>query len=257
MRVEVLGVRVGAPLGAPCPSYAVGGSQGMLLLDCGPGALDALWRTELIHRLDAVVISHMHLDHMLDLLPYSGVVTREAVGVRFGEQERVPLFLPRGRGREVLGGLLEALGSDFGRLDETFVVEEYDDGDEVRVAGFELTFVPTAHPERCYAPRVSDGEATLFYSADSAYTPALVEHAAGADLALVEATYVDAGPQLMEQGHMTGEQAAALAHEAGARRLVLTHVMPFPEESGENLKRARARFDGPVELAEPGLVFTA
>jgi ribonuclease BN (tRNA processing enzyme) len=68
MRLEIVGLRVGAPLGAPCSSYAVGGPDGMVLLDCGPGALEALWRTELIDRLGALVVSHMHLDHMLDLV---------------------------------------------------------------------------------------------------------------------------------------------------------------------------------------------
>jgi ribonuclease BN (tRNA processing enzyme) len=45
MRLEILGLRVGSPLGAGCPSYAVSGDGGTLLLDCGTGALDALWRS--------------------------------------------------------------------------------------------------------------------------------------------------------------------------------------------------------------------
>ena len=68
MQVEVLGFRVGAPLGAPCSSYAVSGESALLLLDCGPGALERLWERRLAERLEAIVISHMHMDHMLDLL---------------------------------------------------------------------------------------------------------------------------------------------------------------------------------------------
>jgi ribonuclease BN (tRNA processing enzyme) len=255
MRLEVLGLRVGSPLGAPCPSYVVSSDgAGTLLLDCGPGALDALWRSGLIARLDAIVISHMHLDHMLDLLPFSNSVTLEALRERFGVELQLPLHVPRG-GRDVLRALLEPLGSDPDRLDDGFAVHEYGVGDTVEAAGFSLTFTETRHTRTCFAPRVSDGSKTLVYGADGAYTDALVRHAAGADLALLEATYLDPGPELAEYGHMTGEQAAEVAAQAGVRRLVLTHVMPFEEENAENLRRARARFDGPVDLAEPGAVF--
>jgi ribonuclease BN (tRNA processing enzyme) len=151
--------------------------------------------------------------------------------------------------------VIAALGSDPGGVDESFDLHEYDDDGPVRVSGFEVTFAPTRHTAPCYAMRVTDGAATLVYGADGAYTEALVRHASGADLALLEATYLDDGPELAEQGHMNGKQAAEVAREAGARRLVLTHVMPFDEENAENLRRARARFDGPVDLAEPGAVF--
>jgi ribonuclease BN (tRNA processing enzyme) len=255
MRLEILGLRVGSPLGAGCPSYAVSGDGGTLLLDCGPGALDALWRSGLIGRLDGIVVSHMHQDHMLDLVPFSNGVTREALRERFGEQRRTPLHVPRETGRRVLAEVISALGSDPGGVDESFEVHEYDGHGPVRVSGFDVTFAPTQHTAPCYAMRVTDGTATLVYGADGAYTDTLVRHASGADLALLEATYLDDGPELAEQGHMTGEQAAEVARQAGARRLVLTLVMPFEEENAENLRRARARFDGPVDLAAPGAVF--
>ena len=82
MELEVLGVRVGAPLGAACSSYAVSGASTVVLLDCGPGALERLWDRGLAERLDAIVISHMHMDHVLDLLPFSGEITSRVRVVR-------------------------------------------------------------------------------------------------------------------------------------------------------------------------------
>src|SRR4051794_41397067 len=114
MRLEVLGVRVGSPLGAACPSYAVSGEGGTLLLDCGPGALDSLWRSGLIGALDGIVVSHMHQDHMLDVVPFSNGVTREALRERFGEQRRIPLYVPRATGRRDLGEVIAPRGSDPG-----------------------------------------------------------------------------------------------------------------------------------------------
>jgi ribonuclease BN (tRNA processing enzyme) len=55
---------------------------------------------------------------------------------------------------------------------------------------------------------------------------------------------------------MTGAQAAEVAHRAGARRLVLTHVGPWPERNAENVRRARERFGGEVELAATGAVYS-
>jgi ribonuclease BN (tRNA processing enzyme) len=256
MELEVVGIRVGSPLGAPCPSYVVRASGTTLLLDCGPGAVDALWRSGAIGELDAILISHMHLDHMLDIAVFSTAITRMALEQRFGARAPLPLHVPRDRGPRVLVALVEALGLDRSRLDQAFQLREYAPEDTVAVGDLRATFVRTAHPEPCFAPRLTDGDATLVYGADGAYTPALAEHASGADLLLLEATYVDDGPEVEQFGHMTGEQAGRLAREADAGRLVLTHVMPWKEENAENVRRAREAFGGPVALAEPGAVYS-
>jgi ribonuclease BN (tRNA processing enzyme) len=255
MELEVVGVRVGSPLGAPCPSYVVRAGGTTIRLDCGPGALDALWRSGAIGALDAILISHMHLDHMLDLAVLCTPVTRLALEHRFGARDPLALHVPAGRGPAVLIAVVEALGADRSRLDEAFALREYAPDDTVAFGEVRATFVRTAHPEPCFAPRLTDGEATLVYGADGAATPALAAHAEGADLLLLEATYLDDGPEVEQLGHMTGAQAGRLAREAGAGRLVLTHVMPWPEENAENVRRARAAFGGPVDLAEPGGVY--
>ena len=255
MQLEVVGVRVGAPLGAPCSSYAVDGPDGSVLLDCGPGALQAAWTSGLIDRLGAMVISHMHLDHMLDLVPWTTAITREGLVHRLGEAPRLPLYVPRGHGPRVLSDLLGAFGHGLDRVGELFDLREYAEADTVSACGLDITFVRTGHPEPCFAPRCTDGQAIVVYSADATATPALTRHAAGADLLVCEATFLEPGPELERFGHMTGEQAAAVAAEAGVKRLVLTHVMPFDDENAENVRRARARFPGPVDLAEPGAVY--
>ena len=252
MELEVLGLGVAAPLGSGCPCYAVRTDSTQLVLDFGPGAHERAWERGFLGHIDAIVISHMHLDHMLDLLPLSGAVTEEAIGPR---GRRPVVYVPRDRGREVLIALAEALSSPAGRFDTAFDLREYDENDTHEVGDLRLTFVTTAHALPALAPRVTDGKATLVYSADAAYRDSLVEHATGADLLLLEATYLDPGPNMEAEGHMTAEQAAELAERAGARRLVLTHLPPFAEENEEKLRRARARFGGDVHLATRGAVF--
>jgi len=252
MELEILGLGVGAPLGAGCPCYAVRTDSTLLVLDFGPGAHERAWERDMLGRIDAIVISHMHLDHMLDLLPLSGEITEEAVGPK---ARRPIVWVPRENGRTVLAALAEALSSDVSRFDSAFDLREYDDGDELSVGDLRLSFAPIAHTITGYSPRVTDGRATLVYSADTAYRDELVSHCAGADLLLLESTYLEPGAYLERQGHMTGQQAAEVARLAGADRLVLTHTMPFREENEENLRRARAVFDGDVQLATRGAVF--
>lgn len=256
MQVEVLGFRVAAPLGAACSSYAVSGGSALLLLDCGPGALERLWERRLVERLDAIVISHMHMDHMLDLLPFSGEVTQMALRERLPDRRVPALYLPRSHGPDIMATLSTAVGSDIARFRDAFELREYDESDTVEVGGLSVTFTPTTHAQPCYAARVTDGRSTIVYGADGAYSEQLVSHAAGADLLLLEATYLDAGPELARDGHMNGEQAGDIAQRAGARRLLLTHVGPWPERNAENVRRARERFGGEVELVETGAVYS-
>ena len=256
MRLEIIGHSVGAPLGAACSCYAVTGGSTVVLLDFGPGALERVWGRGLLGGIDAIVISHMHMDHMLDLLPLSGEVTHMAGRERRPDYRSPILYLPRDRGRSALDGLARAVGSDPARFRDAFDVREYDDSDAIELGDLRVTFSATSHPEPCYAARVGQGDSAVVYGADGAYSEALVAHAEAADLLLLEATYVEPGPELERNGHMTGEQAGLLAERAGARRLVLTHIGPWPDRNEENLRRARAHFRGDVELAKTGSVYS-
>lgn len=254
MELEVVGRCLASPLGEACSSHLVRSERRSVLLDCGPGALERLWARGALAELDAIVISHMHQDHMLDLVPLSNALTSQVLLDRRGPDRPLELHLPRGRGREVLAALELALGGSGDRFAAAFALRDYDDSDELTVGDLHLSFARTTHPEPCFAARVSDGTSILVYGADGAASAELERHAAGADVLLAEATFVDPDPLAEEHGHMTGEEAADLARRAGVARLILTHLSPWvPGRDAENLRRARTRFPGPVELAEPGL----
>jgi ribonuclease BN (tRNA processing enzyme) len=191
VELEVVGFRVGAPLNGACPCYAVRDGETCILLDFGPGALERTWENGLLGEVDAIVISHMHMDHALYLLPLSGELTQIALRERYPDRPRMRLYVPRDHGPAALDALAGAVGSSPGRFEE-------------------------------------------------------------ADLLLLEATYVEHGPEVERNGHMTGEQAASLAERSGARRLLLTHVGPWTERNEENLRRAGTRFSREVELVHEG-----
>ncbi len=250
LRFTVLGCAGAAPLDGACPAYLVGDGERLALLDCGPGALERLWRHGALARLDAIVISHMHLDHVGDLALLAGELVREKL-----REPRPALYVPRGDGPAVLRALDAAFArvpSATTRFDAAFDVREYDAAQRIELGSLTFSFAPTAHAQPCFAARVGDGRATLVYGADGAPSDALAELACEADVLVLEATYAEDERAAAAHGHMTAAQAGELARRAGVKRLVLTHLVPGEERLVE---LAAQEFDGPVELAHEGLTF--
>jgi ribonuclease BN (tRNA processing enzyme) len=215
--------------------YLVEGA-GRLLLDCGPGVLSRLreahggWP-----QVDALAITHFHLDHWGDLVPWT-------FGGAFGpgrDAAKPELWLPPG-GTERLHtfGAVLAFAS---RLDDVFTVHEYADGVAFETAGFQVTPHRLDHySELTFGMRVTNGPGVLAYSGDTGPTQRLVELAQDADLFLCEATL--ARPEPDERGHLTEDEALDAFRASGARRLVVIH-RPDELPLDPSLERAR---DGDV-----------
>jgi ribonuclease BN (tRNA processing enzyme) len=253
IRVEVLGFAGAAPLHGACPSYLVSDESTIVLLDCGPGALERLWRRGLLGRLDAILISHMHADHILDLVLFGGEVVQSLT-----PSARPPLYVPRDDGPEVLERLDAVFSREPGaptRFRQAFDVREYDDSDRLEVGQLRFSFAATAHAQPCFAVRVSDGRAAFVYGADGSPSDALDELAAGADALLLEATFVDDAAAAARDRHMTAAQAGAVAARAGAATLLLTHTLAGAADA-ELLEQAASTFAGSVEVAHEGTSLT-
>ena len=187
-----------------------------LLLDCGPGVLARLRHDAIWPDVDAVVITHFHLDHWGDLVPW-------AFGSQFGPGKDVApvpeLWLPPG-GSDVLRGFTSKLSAD--SLFNAFSVREYASETPFETAGFQVTPIEVLHYDiLTFGLRVTDGSRTLAYSGDSAPSPGLVEVARDADLFVCEATLARPEPAL--RGHLTEQEALAAFRESGAKRLLIVH----------------------------------
>jgi ribonuclease BN (tRNA processing enzyme) len=239
---EVLGFAGAAPLQGACSSYLVAADGATLLLDCGPGTVERLWRRELLGRLDAIVVSHMHADHVLDLVPLGGEVAQ----VARGDRPPIALHVPDGAGPRVLAALDDAFGSS--RFERSFAIRSYSADDVVQVGPLSVSFAVAAHAQPCFAARVTDGRATVVYGADGGPSEAVERLAAAADLLVLEATFADDEHAAATHGHMTAVQAGILAARAGARRLLLTHTLAGTPEAAL-VGGAERAFGGPVRLA--------
>jgi ribonuclease BN (tRNA processing enzyme) len=189
-----------------------------LLIDCGPGVLARLRAAEGWPRVDAIAITHFHLDHYGDLVPWLwGHLHVVANG------EAPVLWLPP-NGRATL----ERQARQF---DDVFPLREFADGAPFEAAGFSVTPRAVRHyTEPTFGLRVEAGQRTLAFSADTGPAPSLVELACDADLFLCEATL--GTPEGDLRGHLQASEAAAAALAAEAKRLLLVHrgiELPTPQ----------------------------
>jgi ribonuclease BN (tRNA processing enzyme) len=207
--------------GSAQSGYLVEGNGRRLLLDCGPGVLARLREREPWPLVDAIVLTHFHLDHWGDIVPW-------VFGASFGagrDTKRAELWVPPG-GSDTLDSYGGRMG--FGKqLRHAFDLHEYEDGVPFGAAGFEVAPVRLIHyRELTFGLRVTNGRAILAYSGDTAPTPNLAELARDADLFMCEATLADSEPP-EERGHLSAAEAVAAFEDSGAKRLLVIHR---PEE---------------------------
>ena len=201
MRVHVVGCSPAWPNpGGAQSGYLVEDDGRRLLLDCGPGVLPRLRRLEAWPRLDAIVITHFHLDHWGDLVPW-------AFGGLFGAGREQRAARARGcrtaAARRCTGSIPSSTRT---RSSSSSMSTSTRRRRRSRAAGFELVAYRMLHYAlESYGLRVSDGDRTLAYSADSAPCDGLVELARDADLFLCEATL--AQPEQGIRGHLTAGEA--------------------------------------------------
>ena len=224
MKLTVVGCSPAWPNPGGAQSGYLVEDEGRLLLDCGPGVLARLREREGWPQVDAVVITHFHLDHWGDLVPWT-------FGAMFGAGRGTAppeLWLPPG-GLETLDSFGDRLGFD-SMFEQVFRLREYEDGTAFTAGGLEVTPVRLLHfGLMTFGLRVSDGTRTLAYSGDSAPTPALATLARDADVFLCEATLAEpeqplgAGDDDGDRGHLTAGEAVEAFHASGARRLIVIH----------------------------------
>jgi len=212
-----------------------------LLVDCGPGVLPRLRERETWPNIDAIAITHFHLDHWGDLVPWVwGSFYLRSNGEPPGHPE---LWVhPGGRAH------LEGLGTRLGfpdMFERAFVLNEYENEQTFVAAGFDVTPVRLPHYTlETYGFRVVAEEHTVAYSGDSAPSDRLATLAHDADLFICEATLERGEADGLPRGHLSVEEAMDAYEASGARRLLLTH------------RPAELETPADIELAYDGLELT-
>jgi len=238
MRLTVLG-HYGSFSGAggACSGYLVEHNGYRLLLDCGNGVLSHLQHYCSIDDLSAILLSHLHFDHIGDIFPLRyAIETRLALGESLLP---LPLYYPA-TPVETAAMLAE---------DNLFTSTMIKNGMRSPIGPFQVAFFRMNHSIESYAISISVGKKKLVYSGDTLMNPRLVEAATGADLLLCEATIAGDIPGKQNAlPHMTANQAAQTAAIAGVHRLLLTHFW-YRQDREMLLAEARRTFPA-SDLAE-------
>lgn len=226
----------------PASGFLVASAHTALVLDMGPGVFPALLDTGRFP--DAVVLTHGHADHCLDVLPFYAYLRFDALD-RWG----VPLLAPQGVTARLAG--FSGAGPD----DDFFKAlrpREVAPGLEIEIGDLKVRFGVVAHPVPAVAVRVEARGRAIVYTGDTGPCDDLVGFASDAALLICEATYQGAPTSDRYPHHLYASEAGALASAAGAHALLLTHVAPQLDPA-VSVAEAAAVFPGPVRHAEPGL----
>jgi ribonuclease BN (tRNA processing enzyme) len=243
MRLTVIGCSGSFPgPDSPASCYLVEADGFRVLLDLGSGALGPLQRHCAIGDVDAVLLSHLHPDHCMDVLPLYVARTYDPGATH----DRLPIHGPTGAGAH--------LARAYGRCEEPGLSGAFDFVDLVtgtrQIGPLTVTLARTVHPVETWAMRIEHDGRALVYSGDSGPCDQLVDLAAGAQLFLCEASFRD-GDDNPPDVHLTGREAGYLAARAAVDRLVVTHVPPWHDPAQTRME-ARSSYDGLVELARSG-----
>lgn len=229
-----------------------------ILLDLGNGALGTLQRYMLLEDLDAVLLSHLHPDHCMDLCGLHVAIRWDPRGWK---GKHVPVYGPAATADRM--AIAYGLDPDPG-MHEEFDFQHWQAHEPIKVGPFTITPYPVRHPiEEAYSLRVQaqepmgeDGFTTsvLSYSGDTDSCPELVESAREADLFLCEAAFHEGRDDGIDGVHLTGKRAGEAAKAAGVQRLLLTHL-PVWNDPRETAVEAREAFEGDLAVAVSGVTY--
>lgn len=245
MKITILGSSAAYPgPGQACSGFLIEEGSSRLLIDCGTGTLSHLQRHLRLDQVSAVIISHMHADHFFDLIPYRYALR---YGLEHPPEPRPLLWVPPG-GAEILERVAAPFAEDNRFFAGVFEIAEYDPSVPAHIGDLAIRFAAVPHYIPSYAVSVQ-GSRKVVYTSDTRACPELLPLARGADL-----LYANAGRCLEPDreslwGHLRPAEASALAREAGAKRLILSHFWPGCDRA-RCAEKARGEFAGPVLLAE-------
>jgi ribonuclease BN (tRNA processing enzyme) len=252
MQLTVLGGSAASPnTGMGCSGYLLQSGQTRIVIDLGPGTLTELRRHADFRALDAVLISHMHVDHVIDLLALRHALAYNPIP----PPRPVPVWLPPGGGAILAQATTPFDACDVpGRFAGTVSVAEYDPERPLVIGDVSVIFAPAVHYLPAWAMRLrGDGVADLGYTGDTGPAAKLERFFRGVGVLVAEATLLDPGTSpLAERGSLTAGEAGELATAAGADLLVLTHLWEELDLAASRAQAAAA-FAGRIELAAPGL----
>lgn len=237
MKLTVLGNNGPYPEpGGACSGYLIEVEDKKILLDCGNGVLGNLQKFIKFEELDMVILTHLHSDHMSDMM-----VLRYAVMVKKMRKlinKVIDVFAPR------------EPAEDYNKLDirGCFNLKPIDEELALNYGGLNITFKEMNHPVETYAVSLSYKDRRFIYSGDTAWCKNIIEFCKDADCIMLDSGTFNKDKNNNSEPHMTPEECGRVAKEANVKRLLLTHFWP-DDDKNACLDKAK-EFFGSTECTE-------
>lgn len=257
--ITVLGSGTGVPWrGRSAPGYAIevereDGGTAAILVDPGAGSIHRMARCGLpLERLSHVLFSHLHPDHVGDLVPLLFALKHPSLARRV----KLPVFLGPAGLKSLYQGVCEVFGTWVHHGSRLEIREFRNFGRQggapelAKVGPLEVTAYPTEHTENSLAFRFESRQGKVFtYTGDTDYCQSVIDAARNAHLLVTECSFPE-GKKV--PGHLIPSEVGRIAAAAGVKHVVMTHL--YPECQGEDLiTPCRKFFSGRVDIAEDGL----
>jgi ribonuclease BN (tRNA processing enzyme) len=216
----------------------VEGNGTRVLVECGNGVLSKLQQVCDIRDLDAIVLSHLHSDHMSDMM-----VLRYALDIwkarGLYSKGPLPVYLPESP-QEVYNQIASA---------QAFQPIPIKDGMKAAIGSLSLTFREMTHPVQSFAMAIENHGKKIVYTGDTNWNPHIESFADGADLLLADAGLLERDKVPGKSPHLSAEEVGRIARAARVKNLVLTHIWPGYDEK-DLLDEAAMHYANPVMAEE-------
>lgn len=247
------GSAAGIGTGQGCSGYLLHVDGTNIVLDLGPSTLIELRKHTDFRTLDGIVISHLHMDHLLDVFILRFMLKYNPEK----PAKKLPLYLPPD-GLAFMAKAADLWATEPDEVEdyftEVFDMREYDPADSLIIGPATITFAETVHVIPCWAMRVSTADGDLLYTADTGTDAGLDAFAQGAALIVADAAAGENAPDdVKRMVHYDAAAAAGLAERAETPHLVLSHQWEELDPL-RNLELARQHYQGRISVAQPGLV---
>src|SRR5690625_3266221 len=245
MKLTVVGHWGGYPAAKGATScYLLEKDNFALVIDMGSSALSKLQTYIDVTHIDAVILTHYHTDHVADI----GVLQHAKLVQTYlqGHSEILPIYVH-----------VEDIAS-FNTLSHKYTSGViYNPKKDLTVGPFTIKFLRTKHSVPCFGMRITDGEHSIVYTADTAYFDEWISFANRANLLVNDCNfYADQEENALAAGHMTSIQGAHIAQQAYVDELLLSHLPHFGDHE-QLVAEAKQYFTNAVHLAEEGFVWQA
>lgn len=237
MKLTILGNNGPFPAaGGACSGYLISEENANILIDCGNGVLSNLQKFIGIEALDAIILTHLHSDHVSDMmvLKYAIQIKRKK-----GLFDRIlPVFAPA-----------EPI-EEYQRLDvkDAFKLEAITGELVLNIGGIKITFAKMKHPSLDYAVSFEKDGKRFVFSGDTSWTENIVDFSAKADVLMLDAGLFAREKTDENVPHLTAEECGIAAQKAQVGKLLLTHFWPG-NNINDLVKEARMNFSN-TEAAE-------